>query len=436
VTALKDQWNEQRRQRQVELQQRQQKVREVLDGFQQERQAMSAQLRDELSAFQQALQQETQSFLADAYQQRLTNAKVVADALQAYRANLSDQMAQFLSVTSAERSLMAQELFQALAAFHETLSVSVADLRLALQQRIQEIQQEVQVLQADTQTLLVGFKEQRLQDQQRLLTELAAYVDGLRDDVHAYLAELELIRADRANQLWAMLRQNRDDRAATMEDLMAEFADFRTYLQQYRASLYDMVWGNGESVDLPQPPTPPSPSAPPPAHSFRPAPVAAPTRTKVEPPAVTRTVAQPVGLPPAPVVTAAASEPTPPAVPPKPEPPTVEPPQVDEPDPAPAALTEVAASLESLEALSEAISVPEAKPEPIAETQLTPRDPAQLEIDIFNYIQDLKGARLTEIESALSINRFQAVDALRSLIKKGNVTQRDRIYLIPEEVNL
>src|SRR5579883_42325 len=48
---------------------------------------------------------------------------------------------------------------------------------------------------------------------------------------------------------------------------------------------------------------------------------------------------------------------------------------------------------------------------------------------VYDYIQSVQGARLTEIESALSLNRVQAVDALRSLIKKGLITQRDRIYL-------
>jgi len=441
VAALKDQWNEQRRQRQIELKQRQQDVRDVLDGFQQERQAMSAQLRSELSAFQQALQQDTQVFLSDAYQQRMANAKAVAGALQAYKANLSEQMAQFLSITSAERSLMAQELFQALTAFHEALSASVADLRLALQQRIQEIQLEVQVLQADTHDLLVGFKEQRLQEQQRLVAELAAYVDSLRNDVHAYLSELELMRTDRANQLWSMLQQSRDDRAAEMEALMAEFADFRTYLQQFRHSLHDAVWGNGETP-IPQTPSPPSPpsakASVAPARGFSPARATAPARPKAEPPSATRPIAtaKSVVVPPTPAAVAPTSEPILPTAPPKPEPPTVEPPQVEEPELAPIPVAEIAPEAESLEALSEAIPLPEAKAEPTEETRSVPRDPAQLEMDIFKYIQALNGARLTEIESALSINRFQAVDALRSLIKKGNVTQRDRIYLIPEEANL
>lgn len=51
------------------------------------------------------------------------------------------------------------------------------------------------------------------------------------------------------------------------------------------------------------------------------------------------------------------------------------------------------------------------------------------EKEVYAHIHTVQGARLTEIEAALGINRFQAVDALRSLIKKGLITQRDRIYL-------
>ncbi len=51
------------------------------------------------------------------------------------------------------------------------------------------------------------------------------------------------------------------------------------------------------------------------------------------------------------------------------------------------------------------------------------------EKDVYNYINVAQGARLTEIEAALDINRFQTVDALRSLIKQGLITQRDRVYL-------
>lgn len=61
-------------------------------------------------------------------------------------------------------------------------------------------------------------------------------------------------------------------------------------------------------------------------------------------------------------------------------------------------------------------------------------DPAQVEQAVYNQLHQLHGARLDQIESTLGINRFQAVDALRSLIKQGRITQHDRVYFIQEEM--
>ena len=64
--------------------------------------------------------------------------------------------------------------------------------------------------------------------------------------------------------------------------------------------------------------------------------------------------------------------------------------------------------------------------------------PAAVEIEkeVYNYLHQVQGARLVELETALEINRIQAVDVLRSLITKGLITQRDRVYYTQEEFNL
>ncbi len=60
-----------------------------------------------------------------------------------------------------------------------------------------------------------------------------------------------------------------------------------------------------------------------------------------------------------------------------------------------------------------------------------------IEESVYEYLQShSEGARLTEIESTLEINRFQAVDALRSLIQKELIVQKDRTYRIQEEAVL
>lgn len=65
-------------------------------------------------------------------------------------------------------------------------------------------------------------------------------------------------------------------------------------------------------------------------------------------------------------------------------------------------------------------------PQPCVET-LTP-----LEQNVYDCIQNSQGARLGEIETSLNINRVETVDVLRSLLKKGLVTQRDRAYFVKE----
>jgi hypothetical protein len=52
-----------------------------------------------------------------------------------------------------------------------------------------------------------------------------------------------------------------------------------------------------------------------------------------------------------------------------------------------------------------------------------------LELDVYHYILKRQGARLLEIETALAINRIQAVDALRALVQKNYIVQRDRLYI-------
>jgi hypothetical protein len=67
-------------------------------------------------------------------------------------------------------------------------------------------------------------------------------------------------------------------------------------------------------------------------------------------------------------------------------------------------------------------------------TKPSQKDEIAYEKDVYNYIHQSQGARLTQIEAYLGINRFQAVDALRSLIKKGLITQRDRVYVAHEDL--
>ncbi len=56
------------------------------------------------------------------------------------------------------------------------------------------------------------------------------------------------------------------------------------------------------------------------------------------------------------------------------------------------------------------------------------------EEQVYAYIKDTQGARLREIEDSLQLNRVQTVDALRSLMKKELIAQRDRLYVPVDKI--
>jgi hypothetical protein len=451
VTAFKDLWQEQRRLRQAEVLLRKQEVRDILTSFEQERQTMASQLRDDLTLFQLELQHETQTFLANASKQRQAQAEQLTQLLRHFVQVLQYQTAEFLAASAADRSLMAQQLTQDLNRFHTHLITSVATLRQTLQVRMQEIQAEVQSLQAATQDMLVANREQRLQVKAQLVEELAAFIDELRADVQNYLSELEVVRHDRAQQLQQMLKLDRERRITEVDAMFQELSEFRAELSQYCTNLRSLVWG-GEGAS-PATATPSQPKVQPKVQTqpqakpqpqpqlqskaqpklptrgrviaaTRPAPKVVQPQVKATPAvrAVAAQPPQPVATPPQPVATASVVNiQAPPVVEPQVAVATPEP-LVELPTPA----TEVA-----VVAQPEVLTViNNSSPKPV---QL---DAAELEKEIYNHVHRVQGARLTEIESALGINRFQAVDALRSLIKKGLITQRDRIYLIQEEASL
>ncbi|HIK09777.1 MAG TPA: gas vesicle protein GvpN [Oscillatoriaceae cyanobacterium M33_DOE_052] len=57
------------------------------------------------------------------------------------------------------------------------------------------------------------------------------------------------------------------------------------------------------------------------------------------------------------------------------------------------------------------------------------------EEEVLAYIKQSQGVRVSEIQAALNINRVEAIDALRSLIKKGMLMQRDdRLYIAQKQL--
>jgi hypothetical protein len=111
----------------------------------------------------------------------------------------------------------------------------------------------------------------------------------------------------------------------------------------------------------------------------------------------------------------------------------------------PANATEVTISLDALmmiepEVIEVAVSSELAFPEELttpgltyAEAEIVPSEASRVyEQKIYDYLQQTGGARLTQIEMDLKLDRFHTVDTLRVLTEKGMVAQHDRLFVIQE----
>ncbi|MCD8485948.1 MAG: gas vesicle protein GvpN [Desertifilum sp.] len=79
---------------------------------------------------------------------------------------------------------------------------------------------------------------------------------------------------------------------------------------------------------------------------------------------------------------------------------------------------------------NEPADVPETPPLLAEEPAVEPPAPPSLSQRIYEYVQHNQGAKLSEIEASLSLNRVETVNALRSLIQKGIIKLNDdRIYV-------
>jgi hypothetical protein len=186
-----------------------------------------------------------------------------------------------------------------------------------------------------------------------------------------------------------MLRQDGERRRAEVATLFEELSEFRAELRAYCADLRQLVWGDAATVPLALETAPEAALAAKLDSSVAAILAETPVPTKSE--RVEATGASPIA-------------------------------RVIEP--------KVAVKSPVVEASTAAVSeyIKAVAPQP--ELQ-----PASLEESIYTYLHEMQGAHLTDIESALGISRYQTVDTLRALIRKGLVTQRDRMYLI-QEVNL
>jgi len=464
VIALKDLWKQQRQQRQQEVVQRQQQVSDSLTQMQQERLANAAQFNNELKQFQLQLQQQTQKYLSHLSVERKQQAAVVVNSLREFASALQEQTHQFLELTRSDRQAKAEELFRSLSIFHAELITSVDALRHNLQVEIQNLRNEVQVVRANTHDYLTEIQQQRLRDRIELAESLAAYVKILSSKVNTYLTELSQIDQMRAQAIQEEFQQHQQARQtqaqATQEEFQQQYQArqtemqvlfddlgvFRGELRTYCSDLKAMVWGDGTGASASQSATAQvgvqSPKPQPRSTDNSPVPrngvsngLSAPSAASPAKP--TSTPAPKAKLSSPSPTSSDASVPTPKlgvssahdnsASLPIGEPAALEPPPV------------LATPDTSIDTFAESVNESPSSTGTAVTTWGTAsvaparKDGPSVEHQIFEFLKSSQGARLTELETALDINRFQAVDALRSLIKKGKVTQRDRVYVIQEE---
>lgn len=338
----------------------------------QQRQATVAQRRKQVHAALGNLQQE-----------RLANAAQLRQALNQMYVNLQDENLLWLVQTCQHRLAQARQLRQKLTTDQKNLEAAVSDLRLAISQDLNRIQRQVDSIRQETATVRAGHRQEHAMMRSQLLPQLDAYVSELRLEVAKSLNTLTADRLAAAGPRQEQRQQARQALANEVEAMFQELSDFRQELHEFREGLTDQVWGK----DMPAP-----------APSAEPA-VAKPAVAKPQP----RRLATPKAAAPA-----------------------------STPVPTPALTVEVPV----------AAPAPAPMPTPVAATIATvapPSAPAKsdpVEESVYNYLHKTHGARLTEIEAELGINRFQAVDALRSLIQKELIVQEDRIYHVQEEAVL
>lgn len=276
-------------------------------------------------------------------------------------------------------------------AFRHDLNLFQQSLQQETQDFLSDLSLDHQLRSERVAQQLKSYRQQRHQHQIQLMQNLATYIESLQEQVQTYLVELELARQERGQQVGQMLQESRDRRLAETAELFQQLSEFRAELKAYCDSLHETVWGKSQAIQQLEPTI----QKPVPIKSDR-------TMQK----ALAQTpVAQPIAQP----ITQPVAQPI--------IQPVAQPVQIS--------VTKIPSD-KSLAAV--------AGQQPAQQT--LQQDNELLEQKIYSHIKQIEGARLTEIQSALGINRSQTVDSLRALIKQGLITQRDRVYLAQEEISL
>ena len=86
---------------------------------------------------------------------------------------------------------------------------------------------------------------------QAMAEELATFMEQLRSEVANYLSYLQALRQERADNLEAMLNQNKNERMASMQTLFDHLAEFRSELHHFHVDLQQSVFGVSMTPTVP-----------------------------------------------------------------------------------------------------------------------------------------------------------------------------------------
>ncbi|WOD38710.1 hypothetical protein [Nodosilinea sp. E11] len=406
MTALYDQWQAARQLRQGEVVNRRDQVSADLERWQADRLTHAVQLRQDLNQLMADLRSNTALWLAETTADREAQILPRQLARQDYVQQLQADADVLLASYQADRAISAAEVRQKLEYDCQVLQAKVSELRLEIAQELRQVQQQVANIQAQTAVKLAGYRQDQAMVRANLLPSLTAYVEDLQVQVQATLKDLTTVRQQAAVVNQAQRQSDRQALTASVDAMFDELADFRHQLQAQRSHLSHLVWG-GATVTQPAATRPvatrPAVTSPPARATVQPRPIAAakPAPAATAKPAPSKALAsRPTPVKDAPVAAAVARS-----------------------TPVATVMAPVAP------AAPEAPATVAVAPDPSTEV-------SSVEEVVYNYLHLAQGARLSELETELSINRFQAVDALRSLIQKDLVVKQDRTYLVQEEAVL
>ncbi|MGB3201955.1 MAG: hypothetical protein WBA99_13705 [Nodosilinea sp.] len=414
MTALYDQWQAARQLRQSEVVGRRDQVSTDLERWQADRLTHAVQLRQNLDQLMADLRTNTALWLMQTAAEREAQVWPRQQARQDYIQQLQASTEVLLATYQSDRELSAAEVRQKLEHDCQILQNTVCDLRLEIAQELRQVQQQVAEIQAQTAVDRAGYRQKQAMVRAELLPQLTAYVEDLQVQVQATLKELTAVRQQAAGVNQAHRQRDRQALTVSVDAMFDELANFRHQLQAQRAQLSHLVWG-GNAVAQP---------------------VAAPlTRPAVTRPAVTSVPATRLATtkpaPKAPAKPTVSPPPVAKAAPAKAVPAKAKPGQVAPVSPAPSRTAAIAQSVPVA-----TVTTPAAPAAAVALATPSAPESTSLEEVVYNYLHLSQGAHLSDIETELGINRFQAVDALRSLIQKDLVVKQDRTYLVQEEAVL